>query len=122
MLCPNICGTLNHDVPRRWKHSEESEGKSPPTPAGRKKKFTDVLFTVIADFCHHVTDKIPVSVSVLKPLVDGAPGIGFAHMLRQSFQNRLRKNQVIKGLVDLVAKTRAVLQFFTERVFWGLGK
>eukprot|EP00971_Amphidinium_carterae_P004771 95543-Amphidinium_carterae.1 len=34
MLCPNIFGTLNHDVPRRWKHSEE---KSPPTPAGRKK-------------------------------------------------------------------------------------
>eukprot|EP00971_Amphidinium_carterae_P034808 685290-Amphidinium_carterae.1 len=81
MLCPNIFGSLNHDVPRRWKHSEENEGKSPPTPAGRKKKFPDALLTVIADICHHVTDKIPVSVSVLKPLVDkelskhGWPGV-----------------------------------------------
>eukprot|EP00971_Amphidinium_carterae_P041747 820148-Amphidinium_carterae.1 len=38
---------------------------SPPNAAGRKNKFPNVLRTVIAEVCHKVTEKIPMSNSAV---------------------------------------------------------
>ena len=56
---------MNVSVPKRWKYSDEKSAFG----SGSAKRVPDAVYTVLHEILKAATSKVPVSTSVLQPLV-----------------------------------------------------